>query len=82
MASKLMSGPSVVCWASMEPVSPADSARCCRPMPAPPKIANQMVETPEGTTSTPAMNWRTERPREMRAMNRPTKGAHETHQAQ
>ena len=35
-----------------------------------------------GTSSTPMMNSRMVRPREMRAMNMPTKGDHEIHQAQ
>ena len=51
-------------------------------MPAPPKMANQMSETTDGTSSTPETNWRIVRPREMRAMNMPTKGVQLTHQAQ
>ncbi len=35
-----------------------------------------------GTSSTPVTNWRMVRPREMRAMNMPTKGDQEIHQAQ
>ncbi len=35
-----------------------------------------------GTSSTPTMNSRTVRPREMRAMNMPTKGDQEIHHAQ
>ena len=35
-----------------------------------------------GTSSTPTTNWRMVRPREMRAMNMPTKGDQEIHQAQ
>src|SRR5690606_11722598 len=54
---------------------------CC-PMPAPPKIENQMRLTRLGTRMTPMMNSRMVRPRLMRARNMPTKGAHETHHAQ
>ena len=35
-----------------------------------------------GTSSTPVMNSRMVRPREMRAINMPTKGDHEIHQPQ
>ena len=51
-------------------------------MPVPPSTANQMNPTMEGTSSTPVMNSRTVRPREMRAMKMPTKGAQEIHQPQ
>ena len=51
-------------------------------MAAPPKIANHTSETRLGTSSTPVTNWRMVRPRLMRAMNIPTKGVHEIHQAQ
>lgn len=37
---------------------------------------------PAGTNSTPLMNSRMVRPREMRAMNRPTKGDQDSHQPQ
>ena len=37
---------------------------------------------PVGTNKAPRMNSRIVRPREMRAMNRPTKGDQEIHQAQ
>src|SRR5690606_19870468 len=37
---------------------------------------------PSGTSSTPTMNWRMVRPREMRAMNMPTKGDQAIHQPQ
>ena len=40
------------------------------------------ADTTLGTRSTPVTNWRMVRPREMRAMNMPTKGVHDTHQAQ
>ena len=54
----------------------------CRSMAAPPKIANQTRLTRLGTSSTPLTNWRIVRPREMRAMNMPTNGVQESHQAQ
>ena len=49
---------------------------------APPKIANQSRLTTLGTRMTPATNWRIERPRLIRAMNMPTNGVQEIHQAQ
>lgn len=48
----------------------------------PPKIANQTRLTVLGTRMTPPMNWRMVRPRLIRAMNMPTKGVQEIHQAQ
>ena len=51
-------------------------------MAAPPKIANQTRLTSDGTSSTPVTNWRIVRPREMRAMNMPTNGVQDSHQAQ
>ena len=51
-------------------------------MPTPPTTANQKKPKPVGAATTPMMNSRMVRPREMRATNMPTKGAHETHQAQ
>ena len=39
-----------------------------------------MIE--EGISSTPSTNWRMVRPREILAVNTPTKGAQLTHQAQ
>jgi hypothetical protein len=51
-------------------------------MPAPPKTVNHTRLTSDGTISTPVTNPRIERPRLMRAMNMPTNGVHETHQAQ
>jgi hypothetical protein len=82
MRSKLMSAPASPMAASAVPASCACSARSCRPMAPPPKIANHSVETMEGTSSTPTTNWRTVRPREMRAMKGPTNGVQDTHQAQ
>lgn len=67
---------------SCEVVSAAAAARCWIPIAPPPKIVNQSVETIEGTNSTPVTNCRIVRPREMRAMKRPTKGVHEIHHAQ
>ena len=63
---------------STRPASPKIS----RYRPAPPITENQKKPTVVGTSSTPETNWRTVRPREMRAMNTPTKGAQETHQPQ
>ena len=54
----------------------------CRSMAAPPKMQNHTRLTRLGTSSTPVTNWRMVRPREMRAMNMPTNGVHESHQAQ
>ena len=51
-------------------------------MAAPPKMQNHTRLTRLGTSSTPVTNWRIVRPREMRAMNMPTNGVQESHQAQ
>ena len=51
-------------------------------MALPPKTANHSRDTREGTSSTPVTNWRMVRPRLMRAMNMPTNGVQEIHQAQ
>ena len=48
----------------------------------PPKTANQTRLTALGTSSTPVTNCRMVRPLEIRAMNMPTKGVQEIHQAQ
>ena len=45
-------------------------------------MANQSRLTALGTRSTPETNWRMVRPRLMRAMNMPTNGVQEIHQAQ
>ncbi len=48
-------------------------------------LPNTVIHTsvkPVGTNSTPRTNSRIVRPREMRAMNMPTKGDQEIHQAQ
>ena len=55
---------------------------CCIRMAAPPKTANQTRLTRLGTNSTPVTNCRMVRPREMRAMNMPTNGVQDIHQAQ
>ena len=47
-----------------------------------PKIEIHSRMNANGTTSTPMMNSRSVRPREMRARNRPTNGAQAIHQAQ
>ncbi len=47
-----------------------------------PKIDIHAKVKPSGMNSTPKTNSRIVRPREMRAMNRPTKGAQAIHQAQ
>ena len=39
-----------------------------------PKAANQMMTKMDGRAMVPPMNWRTVRPREMRAKNMPTNG--------
>ena len=54
----------------------------CRLIPVEPTIANQTKPRPVGIATTPMMNSRIVRPREMRATNVPTNGAHEIHQAQ
>ena len=62
------------------PRSPAPNHWRNRPLP--PQIENQIMPTRVGTSSTPATNWRTVRPLEMRAMKTPTKGAQAIHQPQ
>ena len=54
----------------------------CRSKAEPPRIENQTNDTSEGIAMTNTTNWRIVRPLEMRAMNIPTKGVHDTHQAQ
>ena len=51
-------------------------------MAAPPKIANHSRLTALGIRMTPATNSRIVRPRLIRAMNMPTNGVQEIHQAQ
>src|SRR5699024_6918578 len=53
-----------------------------RNRPLPPQTENQNTPTTVGTSSTPATNWRTVRPLEMRAMKTPTNGAQAIHQPQ
>ena len=74
-ASSPNSCSSVSCEARSVPVR-------CRLIAAPPKIANQSRLTTLGMRMTPATNWRIVRPRLMRAMNMPTNGVQEIHQAQ
>lgn len=51
-------------------------------MAVPPKTQNHSRLTVLGTRMTPPMNCRTVRPRLIRAMNMPTNGVQEIHQAQ
>ncbi len=51
-------------------------------MAVPPKPVIHSTETSDGISSTQMRNSRTVRPRLTRAMNMPTKGDHEIHQAQ
>ena len=53
-----------------------------RKIAVPPRMPNQTTPTMVGTSSTPAMNSRTVRPREMRAMKMPTNGVQDIHQPQ
>ncbi|MNQ65462.1 hypothetical protein D3C85_799170 [compost metagenome] len=64
--------------AAAMPPAPASSEYSAEP----PMIANHTIVTPLGMTITPVTNSRMVRPREMRAMKVPTKGAQEIHQAQ
>ncbi len=48
----------------------------------PPRMQNQITLTTLGTSRTPVTNCRIVRPREIRAMNIPTKGVHDSHHAQ
>src|SRR5690606_30267669 len=68
----------LACTASAMPPSP-NSSMCSAVLP---NTANQMKPTRVGANSAPAMNSRKVRPREMRAMNMPTKGDQEIHQPQ
>ena len=51
-------------------------------MVVPPKMVNARMSTVVGTTMVTMTNWRSVRPREMRAMNMPTNGVHAIHHAQ
>ncbi len=51
-------------------------------MPVPPSTTNHRAVAPLGMSSTARRNSRIVRPLEMRAMNVPTKGAQDSHQAQ
>ena len=54
----------------------------CNQMAVPPKTENASTQITVGASSTTLTYWRRVRPREMRATNTPTNGAHETHHAQ
>src|SRR5690606_2227458 len=64
-------------WASWPAATPIS-----RKMAVLPKTVIQKKVKTVGTSKTPSTNSRTVRPREMRAMNMPTKGDHAIHQAQ
>ena len=65
------------------PAVPAPpSAVSSRYMALPPKMQSQKKARVVGTNITPTMNSRMVRPRLIRAMNIPTKGAQEIHQPQ
>ena len=70
---------------AMPPVSVRGGSQpslSCRSIAVPPRIANQTNDTRLGTTITQTTNCRIVRPFEMRAMNMPTNGVQEIHQAQ
>jgi hypothetical protein len=69
-------------WPSVVACPATSTPSRCAAMPAPPKTANQTRLTTLGTSSTPVTNWRIVRPRLIRAMNMPTNGVQEIHQAQ
>ena len=48
----------------------------------PPSTVIHNTQASDGTSNTATMNSRTVRPRDTRAMNMPTNGDHEIHQAQ
>ena len=73
--------PSTLVTRSSAVVAVAAAARWAS-MAAPPKIANHTSVTMLGTSRTPVTNCRMVRPRLIRAMNMPTNGVHEIHQAQ
>ena len=51
-------------------------------MAVPPRMVKASTTIDDGMNSTPKMNCRMVRPREILATNTPTNGDHETHQAQ
>ena len=69
-------------WPSEVPSPQIDSPACSSEMAEPPKMENHTSDTTDGTITTVKMNSRMVRPREMRAMNMPTNGDQDTHQAQ
>ena len=62
--------------------SPIPAACISSHSPLLPNTVNQRNVKPDGTSNTPRINSRMVRPREMRAMNMPTNGDHDTHHAQ
>src|SRR5690625_510459 len=68
--------------ASAEPESLSASPLKSMDMAAPPKTINQLAHTVAGTMITTVTNSRKVRPREILAINMPTKGVREIHQAQ
>src|SRR3546814_16429408 len=56
--------------------------KICDHSAVPPNTENQRKPSRLGAITTPRMNSRISRPREIRAMNAPTNGAHAIHQAQ
>ena len=67
---------------SMLPSPARSTPPCWTLIAAPPNTANHTSDTTLGTSSTPVTNCRIVRPREIRAMNMPTKGVQEIHHAQ
>ena len=64
------------------PSDSASSAARCILMPSEPQTQSQRKPKSVGAMNAPVITERSVRPREMRAMNVPTKGAQETHQPQ
>src|SRR6056300_1561987 len=69
----------LVCTADAKP-TPVSCISSHKPLL--PNTVSQRNVKPEGTSSTPRMNSRIVRPREIRAINMPTNGDHEIHHAQ
>ena len=67
---------------SPEPLISIGSPLRLRQMVVPPKTTNHARDRPVGTSSTTLTNWRSVRPLEIFAMNMPTNGDQEIHQAQ
>ena len=64
------------------PAASSSLARRCSQIAVPPRTAKASTMIEEGISSTPSTNCRMVRPREIFAVNTPTKGAQLTHQAQ